>query len=751
MRFGGIVAVNDVSIEVSDGEVVGLIGTNGAGQVDPDERHRWVRPLLGEGRAARRRRSRGRSSAARARMGLGRSFQAATLFPELTVRDTVLVALEARDRTGMLIDRGVLAAAPSARSGPSGPRPTSSSTSSGLGRYADTYIGDLSTGTRRIVELAGLLALDARVLCLDEPTAGVAQRETEAFGPLILELRRELGASMLVIEHDMPLIMGISDRVYCLETGAVIAEGLPDEVRNDPAVDRQLPRHRRAGHRPQRRDPRGDSVTNDLGDGPSTPVAAARFTGSRVHRVEDARLLTGHGTFVDDVVRPGMLHACFVRSPFPRARVLGIDSVGGARPRGRPRRVHRRRPQPGRARALVLDDRQGRPRHAAPAARRGRGPLRRRSRRPRRRRRPLPRRGCRRARRGRLRAAHAGGRLRRRAGGLRARPRGLRGQRRRPPARRRSRRARRRRSGRPPHVVSEEIHQQAYAAVPMETRGLVVEWSGGELTIWAATQSPHEVRAVASRVLGLDEHRIRVIMRDTGGGVRPEGRAPPGGHLPDARRPEGAGAVEVDRGPAREPDVGGAGSPRARPASAWRSPTTARSWAPASTTCRTSAPTPRRGRSAPPPPSGCCSRARTAIPKATWATTSVFSNTPGRTAYRGPWAFESVAREVLLDIAARRIGIDPVELRRRNFLGRDDLPVREPRRHALRPHVAARGVRGRARAARLRRVPPRAGRGARRRPLPRRRHQQLRRADQHRAWATSAPRAPRSASSRPAR
>ena len=97
----------------------------------------------------------------------------------------------------------------------------------GLGRYADTRIADLSTGTRRIVELAGLLALDARVLCLDEPTAGVAQREAEAFGPLIKEIRRELGASMLVIEHDMPLIMSISDRVYCLEIGRVIAEGDP--------------------------------------------------------------------------------------------------------------------------------------------------------------------------------------------------------------------------------------------------------------------------------------------------------------------------------------------------------------------------------------------------------------------------------------------------------------------------------------------------------------------------------------------
>ena len=122
----------------------------------------------------------------------------------------------------------------------------------GLGRYANNRISDLSTGTRRIVELAGLLALDARVLCLDEPTAGVAQRETEAFGPLIKEIRRELGAAMLIIEHDMPLIMSISDRVYCLEVGQVIAEGIPYEVRHDPKVDRELPRSRRAGDRRER-------------------------------------------------------------------------------------------------------------------------------------------------------------------------------------------------------------------------------------------------------------------------------------------------------------------------------------------------------------------------------------------------------------------------------------------------------------------------------------------------------------------
>ena len=106
----------------------------------------------------------------------------------------------------------------------------------GLGAFADRFINELSTGTRRIVELACLIASGASVLCLDEPTAGIAQRETEAFGPLILQLRDEMHASLLVIEHDMPVIMGISDRVYCLEAGRIICEGRPHEVRNNPDV-----------------------------------------------------------------------------------------------------------------------------------------------------------------------------------------------------------------------------------------------------------------------------------------------------------------------------------------------------------------------------------------------------------------------------------------------------------------------------------------------------------------------------------
>ena len=106
----------------------------------------------------------------------------------------------------------------------------------GLGRFSESFVADLSTGTRRITELACLLALDAKVLCLDEPTAGVAQRETEAFGPLLRRIRAELDASILIVEHDMPLIMSISDRVYCMEPGRVIASGAPTEVRDDPLV-----------------------------------------------------------------------------------------------------------------------------------------------------------------------------------------------------------------------------------------------------------------------------------------------------------------------------------------------------------------------------------------------------------------------------------------------------------------------------------------------------------------------------------
>jgi ABC-type branched-subunit amino acid transport system ATPase component/ABC-type branched-subunit amino acid transport system permease subunit len=234
VSYGGVRANDDITLEVRRDEIVGLIGTNGAGKTTLMNAIGGYVPSTGKVELLGHDVS-GDQPAVRARKGLGRTFQAATLFPELTVREAVEVACEARGRSS-LVETALFS--PRARTRARAQREAASELIDflGLGRYADNPISDLSTGTRRIVELAGLLALDCRVLCLDEPTAGVAQRETEAFGPLILELRRELGASMLVIEHDMPLVMSISDRVYCLETGRVIAEGLPDAMRRDPAV-----------------------------------------------------------------------------------------------------------------------------------------------------------------------------------------------------------------------------------------------------------------------------------------------------------------------------------------------------------------------------------------------------------------------------------------------------------------------------------------------------------------------------------
>ena len=192
VTFGGNVAVDGATVSVSEREIVGLIGSNGAGKSTLMNAICGFVPASGSVRLGDQEIG-GRAPAYRASLGLGRTFQSATLFPELTVTQTLLVALEGKDETGTLSTALAL------------PRATRRSRHDraavgdlvdllGLGAYRDHYIADLSTGTRRVVELAGLLALDAKVLCLDEPTAGLAQRETEAFGPLIVTVRRQLDA-----------------------------------------------------------------------------------------------------------------------------------------------------------------------------------------------------------------------------------------------------------------------------------------------------------------------------------------------------------------------------------------------------------------------------------------------------------------------------------------------------------------------------------------------------------------------------
>ena len=234
VRFGGNTAVDKVSVHVDHGELVGLIGTNGAGKSTllnaisgfvPAQGRVFV---LGADVTPRR-------APARHARGLGRGFQGALIYPGLTVRESLMVALEARSQSRLVPSMTALPPSPGQERAK---RVEADEIIDymGLKRYADHFVATLSTGTRRIVELSSLLAVNARVLLLDEPTGGVAQREAEAFGPLIKQVQAELDAAVIVIEHDMPLVMGISDRVYCLEAGAVIAEGAPGQVRQDPLV-----------------------------------------------------------------------------------------------------------------------------------------------------------------------------------------------------------------------------------------------------------------------------------------------------------------------------------------------------------------------------------------------------------------------------------------------------------------------------------------------------------------------------------
>ncbi len=401
-------------------------------------------------------------------------------------------------------------------------------------------------------------------------------------------------------------------------------------------------------------------------------TVAARYAGTRVQRVEDPRLLSGRGSFVDDIQRPGMLHACFVRSPMARARIRNIDVAGALQLSG-VRAVYvasdlnpevreswysiagRRTPDTPRpplaesevrfvgdpvalvvatSRAIAEDaselveiDYEPLPavvdlRHATESASLVHDDYA-----------------------GNL-AGQFGGQV---SGDLAAA------------------------FATATHDIEVAFVQAGASASPIEPRGIVAEWSADEMTIWAATQAPHEVRAFCSRALGIGEHSVRVIMRDTGGGfgqkvvpLREELCV-----MLAARKQRGAVKWIEDR---RE-NLMTAGHARHEMG-------TARLGLEADGTLSAmhldyhqdvgAYPTP-----APLGPAiavGMLFPGPYRVPRAGSSITCVFTNTSGRTAYRGPWQFESVAREMALDIAARRIDLDPAELRRRNLLTLDDMP-----------------------------------------------------------------------------
>jgi branched-chain amino acid transport system ATP-binding protein len=234
--FGGVTAVDDVSFALRDGEVLGLIGPNGAGKTTIfDLISGFQTPDAGrvvyDGNDVT---SMGPDE--RARLQLIRRFQEARLFPSLTVYETILVALDRRHEAKNMIFTALQL--PQARQSERRLRRRADQLIDllELGAFRDKFIKELSTGLRRITDIACMLATEPKVLLLDEPSSGIAQAEAESLGPLLRRVRVETGCSILIIEHDMPLISRVADELLALDQGHVLLRGAPDTVLNDKAV-----------------------------------------------------------------------------------------------------------------------------------------------------------------------------------------------------------------------------------------------------------------------------------------------------------------------------------------------------------------------------------------------------------------------------------------------------------------------------------------------------------------------------------
>jgi branched-chain amino acid transport system ATP-binding protein len=224
VRFGGLLAVDAASFSVAPNCVTGLIGPNGAGKTTLFNVITGLQaPTTGrvtlEGKDITRARPH-----VRARRGIGRTFQRIEAFGSLSARENVLVAAEMRRRwwpdkfaPGDVADEMLERV--------------------GIAHLRDEPVQSLPTGSARLVELARALATAPKVLLLDEPSSGLDEDETDAMGALLLELAKD-GLAVLLVEHDMPFVMGTCTHIHVLDFGKIIAQGTPAEIQNDPSVQR---------------------------------------------------------------------------------------------------------------------------------------------------------------------------------------------------------------------------------------------------------------------------------------------------------------------------------------------------------------------------------------------------------------------------------------------------------------------------------------------------------------------------------
>ena len=234
--YGGLRALDDVSISVDEHRTVGLIGPNGAGKttlfdcvlglVVPTSGRVELFGTVVDGWPVHR----------RARLGVGRTFQRLELFGSLSALENLVVATESRESVGGLANEVLR------RPGSIDVRRRAHDRADqlldlvGLGDAADTRAADLPMGHARLLELARALATDPKLLLLDEPSSGLNETESARLAELLRRLRAQQMLSLLVVEHDMEFVLGLSDHVYVLDFGKLIAQGTPAEIRSDPVV-----------------------------------------------------------------------------------------------------------------------------------------------------------------------------------------------------------------------------------------------------------------------------------------------------------------------------------------------------------------------------------------------------------------------------------------------------------------------------------------------------------------------------------
>jgi branched-chain amino acid transport system ATP-binding protein len=235
VRFGGLVAIADLHFDVREGEILSLIGPNGAGKTTAfNVATGFLKPTHGEVRL------KGQSLAGLSpnrinRLGLARTFQRTSVFPDDTVLDNVLIGLHRDDGGANLLD--AIFNLPRERAGEAERRKKAEELIDwvGLSARAGERAGALSYGEQRLVGVALALATGPVMLLLDEPVSGMNASETKNFVRLIRQIR-ERGVTILLVEHDMPMVMEVSDRIVVLNHGKLIADGTPKEIRSDPAV-----------------------------------------------------------------------------------------------------------------------------------------------------------------------------------------------------------------------------------------------------------------------------------------------------------------------------------------------------------------------------------------------------------------------------------------------------------------------------------------------------------------------------------